>query len=79
MTYQSVSTFNKESIPLVCIYFKLHFKDIFGIQIIIGCRQGGSNSQLKRDLPIVPPDLPICFQTSPGTKGMRKNLDRPVI
>ncbi len=39
--------------------------------------RGGYNSGKKRDLSIISPDLPTVLQTSPGTKGMPKNLSSP--
>ncbi len=40
-------------------------------------RLGGRHLHRKRDLPVMPPDLPILLETSPRTNGMLKNLLRP--
>ncbi len=49
MTYQSASTFNKESIPLVCMYFGVIFQRQIWHSNCCWLGGGGSNSHPKRD------------------------------
>ncbi len=45
--------------------------------VLLMIRGGGKISPGKRDLFVIPQDLPSLVQTSPGTNGMPKNLLRP--
>ena len=55
------------------------FKEEFLLlkNVTFGDFGGGGFYPGKRDLVVIPQDLPTLLQTSPGTNGMPKNLLRP--